>query len=107
MVEIINKICTRLVSNPHVIGIIADWDILENEKNDELDMRRIDLCIISKEAGNQKTTYTEEGFVICLQWRTQEQFLELVKHNHPRADEKRILYDRIGLLKKTLLKSAV
>lgn len=107
MEEIINKVCNRLVSNPHVIGIIANCDMFIDEIKQEQDMRHVDLCIISKEAGNQKTIYMEDGFVVCLRWRTEEQFLDLFKKNPPKASDKRILYDRIGLLQSTFMQLAV
>lgn len=106
MEEIINKVCSRLVSNPHVIGIIANCDMNVDIKDDH-DLKHIDLCIISKEAGNQKTIYMEDGYIVCLRWRTQEQFLELVNQSPPKASDKEILYDRIGLIQATFLELAV
>lgn len=102
MESIINEVCARLVTNPHVIGIIENCDKFDDEFDEE-DLRHVDLCIVSKEAGNQKTVYMVDGYTVCLRWSTQEQFLEIFKKNPPKASDKRILYDRIGLIKATFL----
>ena len=103
MNDIIDKVCMRLVSNPHVIGIIANCDKFLDENIEEDSSGHVDLCIISKETGNQKIVYMEDGFIVCLRWRTVEQFLDLVKKAPPKASDKKILYDRIGLLHEAYL----
>ena len=107
MDEIISKVCTRLVSNPHVIGIIDNSDMFHDVDLEKGELGHVDLCIVSRETGNQKISYIEDGFIVCLKWRTTEQFLNLVSQNPLKIKDKKILYDRIGLLQKTYLNSTV
>jgi len=107
MQGVIDKVCSQLITNPHIIGIILDCNNIPKEtlhipfEDIELENGRIDLCIISREAGNQKTIYMEDDYLVCLWWRSEEEFLELAQSNQS-DDIKKILYDKTGLLKKVL-----
>jgi len=109
MQEIINKVCSILITNPHVIGIIDDCNptveksIIDSQEEEE----RVDLCIISRETGNQKTLYMEDGIIVCLKWRTEVQFLELLIAQPHILSNKRILYDRTGVLNRVSYEKAV
>ncbi len=109
MQDIVNKVCSTLITNPHVIGIILNCSripgILQEDKEiilpNVMDMqgeKRIDLCIISKEAGNQKIIHMENDFIVCLRWRTVDQFVEVFDQLPPRDYQRVILYDKTGML---------
>lgn len=99
MKDVINKVCGQLITNPHIIGIIRNCESTEQFANIDENTQRIDLCIVSKEAGNQKLLYMEDEFVVCLRWRTTEEFLQVAKRESSNLLSKEILYDRTGFIK--------
>lgn len=103
---IIGKVCNRLVSNPHVIGIIhhcdgVATDEMVTEQLTRQDDQHIELCIISREAVNTKNVYMEEGFKITMRWIPEDLFYEKLESNLDLSD-KRVLFDRTGLIKRRL-----
>ena len=106
---IIGKVCNRLVSNPHIIGIIhhcnyvvADEWVVESLLSQE--DRHIELCVISKESVNAKNVYMEEGYKITIRWISEDLFSEMVENNLELSDKK-ILFDRTGLIQRRLGKT--
>jgi len=101
MEDSVYKICNQLISNTHVIGIIIDCgffpDVLPERFKQE---KTINLCVISKESSNQKTMYMNDGFIINIHWHTQEAFTELIQQFPRDKEEKTILFDRTGFLKR-------
>lgn len=98
MIDVINKVCGQLISNPHIIGIVRNCESTEKFANVDESTERIDLCIISKETGNQKLLYMEDEYVVCLRWRTTEEFKNIIKKSVTKLETKRILYDRTGFI---------
>lgn len=101
MEDSVYKVCNQLITNTHVIGITIDCKYFTNfgyevSKNDQI----IELCVVSKEIGNHKTMYMDNGYLINIHWYTQEIFQELVKESHGYASDKKILFDRTGFIKR-------
>ena len=101
MEDVINKVCSTLIKDPHVIGIILNCDY-DSEKTYmgqlEDSNKHINLCIISKEAGNQKTIYMEDDYIVCLRWRTEDEFIRLNLNKKREISEKKVLYDKLGIM---------
>lgn len=100
MEDCVFKVCNQLISNTHVIGIIIECRNFPNVSPEKmLREKTIDLCVVSKETGNQKTMYMDNGYLINIHWHTQEEFTEIVVQGHCDLAEKTILFDRTGFLK--------
>ncbi len=105
MEYIIGKVCNRLVSNPHVIGILLNCSDVEADDlfvEDPVypESRQIELCIISKEAISAKNVYMEEGFRITLKWASEEYFINMIEKGEVDLTYKKVLYDKTGLIHK-------
>ena len=108
MKDIISKVCSQLITDSHVIGIVlncgrsSEFDELEEMiwndplKNDGL---ILDLCVISKEIGGQRTLYTDAGVRISMRWWKEEEFHEHMKKSSGVLNEKKVIYDKTGILK--------
>lgn len=103
MEDSIYKICNQLITNTHVIGIIIDCGYFPEAEHSVLNIDKvIELCVISKEIGNQKTMYMDNGYLINIHWYSQDVFTEMVKECPTQLENKKILFDRTGFLKRTI-----
>ncbi len=105
MEYIIGKVCNRLVSNPHVIGILlncsgVDTDDFLTEDPMYPETRQIELCIISKEPITAKNVYMEDGFRITLRWASEDYFIKMIESGEVDLTYKKVLYDKTGLIQK-------
>lgn len=100
MVDIVNKICNQLVSYPYVIGIVINCGHFSKLSPEVTNANKhIDMCIISKEAINQNTLYTENDYFVNLRWYTQKTFADMINNQSKSIENKTILYDKIGFFK--------
>ena len=100
MEDVINEICNNLVKNSHVIGILYNCECFSSVKQQE--SNTVNLCVISKEAGNVANITKIQGFVVHIRWCTDIEFYEWIKSKDFPKETCRILYDRTGLLSKTI-----
>lgn len=106
MEDSIYKISNQLITNTHVIGIIIDCGYFSDAGQSVLNAEKvIELCVISKEIGNQKTMYMDNGYLINIHWYSQDIFSELVKESPIQVHNKKILFDRTGYLRKIIMNS--
>lgn len=108
MKDIISKVCSQLITDSHVIGIVlncgesSEFGELDNMVwNDPLQNEGLilDLCVISKEIGGQRTLYTDAGVRISMRWWKEEKFREHLQNVNIALDEKKVIYDKTGMLK--------
>lgn len=102
MEDVINNICCQLQDNSHVVGIILKE---EGSGPCSLEMDEegtINLCVISRETGNQKTKLHMEGYHVCLQWHLVDEFKQLIYHCKQPKKTYQVLYDKLGLLEEVM-----
>lgn len=101
--DIINNICCQLKDNVHVVGII-----LKEEGSGPCHLSReeeegnIDLCVISRETGNQKTKLHMEGYRVCLEWHLVDEFKQLINCCKQPRKTYQVLYDKLGLMEEVM-----
>ncbi len=102
MEDIINNICCQLKDNAHVVGIILNEAGSGPCCLDAEEEGMINLCVISRETGNQKTKLHMDGYTVCLQWHLVDEFKQMIFQCEQPKKTYQVLYDKLGLLEEVM-----
>lgn len=100
---VVEKVCSKLSSNPQVVGILYDQDVNKFDLEittivETSGFEEIILYVIGREKIKLNTSVLEDGILFRIAWFTLEEMRQLCVNNdsHKKKRSVRILFDKTG-----------